>query len=71
MKIKKMYEDGDKTITFEYEMGEELPDEGTVVYPKGGIDAGVRVGKVLYDKFNVIIYEVTDYGIEGSYDDLD
>ena len=71
MKLKKLYEDGHKTITFEYIDGEELPDEGTVVYPEGGTDNGVRVGKVLYDKFNIIVFEVIDFAIEGSYEDFD
>ena len=71
MKIKKLYQDGDKTITFDYEPGEELPDLGTVVYPEGGSNNGVKVGKILYDKFNVIIYEVTEFGINGSYEDLE
>jgi hypothetical protein len=71
MILKKLYSVGDNTITFEYVDDEELPDYGTVVYPEGADDNGVRVGDVLFDKYNVIIYEILEEDIEGSYDDFD
>jgi hypothetical protein len=61
----------DDTITVEYEDGEPIPEEEDVIYLPDTIDEGIRVGKILYHKFNVITYEITEKHIEGSDEDSD
>jgi hypothetical protein len=52
--------DKDKTITIEYEDGEKLPEYGEEIYFDGDEMWVVKVGEVLFDKYNVITYEVIE-----------
>ena len=70
MIVRKFWADQHDTITIEYENGEETPSQDDVIYFEGVDDDGVRVGRTLYDKYNVKTYEVLETGISGSYDDL-
>ena len=71
--IIKKYFDAQKhdVMTIEYENGEVLPVEGDVLYLPGEIDCGYRIGKELYNKYNVATYEIIEWGVEGTFDDPD
>lgn len=70
MKVKKIFDhDDDNTITCEYEDGEDIPEYGDVLYFPNELDNGFRVGNLLYNKYNTVIYEIIERKVEGSYDD--
>ena len=60
----------DGFITVEYKEGEDLPEDGDILYPEGGDDDGIMVGCIIYDKYNVRTYKIIERGLEGSYYDL-
>jgi hypothetical protein len=63
--------DEDNTITVEYEDGEPIPEEEDVIYLPDSLDEGVRVGRILYHKFNVVTYEIIERNVLGSFGDSD
>ena len=72
MIIRKVFDtDIDETITVESEDGEPIPEEDDVIYFPDADDEGFRVGRILYHKYNIVIYEIIERHVEGSYDDCE
>jgi hypothetical protein len=67
MIIQTIFYDDDETITVENEDGEPFPEEGDVIYFQDTIDEGFRVGRILYDKYNVRYKLTINYYICNIY----
>jgi len=71
MIIVKKLDDNYSSLTLECEDGEEFPEVGEVLFFEGADDDGIRVGKIIYDKYGVRTYVILEHDIEGSYYDED
>ena len=72
MKLKSIFDkDNDDIITFEYEDGETLPVEGDDFFFTNQKNQGFKLGKILYNKYNVITFEIIERNVEGSYEEID
>ena len=72
MKLKSIFDkDNDDIITFEYEDGETLPEEGDDFFFPNQKNQGFKLGKILYNKYNVITFEIIERNVEGSYEEID
>jgi hypothetical protein len=71
MVLAKVYDLGDPIITCSYEDKDKpkMPSYGGELELEDGLF--IKVGKVLYDKYNVIVYEVLDAWEVDEDDDED
>lgn len=66
MIVRTVLNEGDNTVTVEFEEGDDIPEEDDIIVIEG---EGIRLGRTLFDKYGVRTYEILEWGLDDPYPD--